>query len=61
MAIIYLGRNNKAKKIDNLYVGINSQSKQVVKGYIGVNGYSKLFYKKEFYNYPAIPHYQYTL
>lgn len=49
MAVIYLGRNNKAKKIDNLYVGINSYSKQVVKGYIGVNGYSKLFFNGKFY------------
>lgn len=49
MAVIYLGRNNKAKKIDNLYVGINDQSKQVVKGYIGINGYSKLFFNGKFY------------
>ena len=54
MTVIYLGRNNKAKKINDLYVGINSQSKPVVKGYVGVNGYSKLFYKKEFYNYPQL-------
>ena len=54
MATIYLGRNNQAKKIDNLYVGINDQSKQVVKGYVGINGYSKLFYSREFYNYPQL-------
>ena len=52
MAVMYLGRNNQAKKISEMYVGINDQSKRVIKGYVGVNGYSKLFYSK--YLYPTI-------
>lgn len=41
---IYVGVDNKARKVKSLYVGVDGKARKVKKGYIGVNGVARLFY-----------------
>lgn len=41
---IYIGVDNKARKVKSLYVGVDGKARKVKKGYIGVNGVARLFY-----------------
>lgn len=41
---IYIGRNDKARKIKKLYIGIDNVARKIKKAYIGVNGIARLFY-----------------
>lgn len=41
---MYIGIDNKARKVKNIYIGVNGVARRVKKAYIGVGGYARLFY-----------------
>lgn len=41
---IYIGVDNKARKVKKLYIGVNDKARKIKKGYIGVDGVARLFY-----------------
>ena len=41
---MYIGVNNKAKKVEKVYIGINNNAKLVQKIYIGINNKPKLIW-----------------
>lgn len=44
---IYVGVDNKARKVKSLYVGVDGVARKVKKMYIGVNGVARLCYTSE--------------
>ena len=44
---MYIGVNDKARKVKKLYVGIADKARKVKKGYIGVGGVARPFYTSE--------------
>lgn len=41
---IYIGVDDKARRISKAYLGVNNIAKTITKGYIGVNGVAQQFY-----------------
>lgn len=48
---IYVGIDNKAKKIKNLYVGVGYLAKRITKAYVGVGGKARLCYCLDYIAY----------
>ncbi len=42
--MIYIGDNNKARKVQAPHVGVSSKARRVIKGYVGVSSKARLFY-----------------
>ena len=52
---VYIGVNNKARKVKQIYVGVNNKARRVKKGYIGVGGVARPFWgEKELLYYGTI-------
>lgn len=46
---LYVGVNEKARKVKNIYIGVNNKARSVSHAYVGINGIARLFYLKEFF------------
>ena len=55
MRNVYVGVNNKAKKVKNIFIGVNGKARRVKAGFIGVNGKARQFYPSMEFSYTSDP------
>ena len=50
---VYIGVDNRARKVSKGYIGVDGIAREIKKGYIGVNGVAQLFYEANSFILPT--------